>query len=379
MIFLLLPFFCYASATGSSASSVLKKPVIVVAGATGYIGRATVKECVSRGFETHALVRKTTTISEITSKYLEGAVITPCDVLNPTSAATTINTIKPAAIINCLASRNGLEDESYAVDYGAGANLLQALKQCTESSPATSCHYVMLSAFCCGKPELAFQFAKLKLEEEIRVTSCHLLTHSIVRPTAYFKSLDGQIESARKQKPILYFGQGKCAANAISEEDLAAFLVDSAVDSARIGMTNETRNVGGPDVPPIPKLKQIELIFDALEVPEDKRKTMSIPVGIFQVLISLFTSVGRLSATVGAAGLAQKCKDGAEIIRIVRYYATEPMVATGPGEVQGKIRLRDHFCNIAGRGGCLVEVDQYTTTTGVIDLVLKNDYVKGSS
>ena len=67
--------------------------------------------------------------------------------------------------------------------------------------------FVLLSAFCCGKPVLQFQFAKLKLEEDIK-NRCKLsenMTHSIVRPTAYFKSLDGQIESAKKGKYIKLF------------------------------------------------------------------------------------------------------------------------------------------------------------------------------
>jgi divinyl chlorophyllide a 8-vinyl-reductase len=46
-----------------------------------------------------------------------------------------------------------------------------------------------------GKPELQFQLAKLKLEAEIRAAAkMQRISHSIVRPTAYFKSLDGQIE-----------------------------------------------------------------------------------------------------------------------------------------------------------------------------------------
>ena len=63
------------------------------------------------------------------------------------------------------------------------------------------------------------------------------VTHSIVRPTAYFKSLDGQIEAVRKGFPILYFGNGMCSANAISQRDLASFIVDCALDphSARGG------------------------------------------------------------------------------------------------------------------------------------------------
>ena len=279
--------------------------------------------------------------------------------------------------------------DSFAVDYGGGANLLRALANSTlplqgsqacssisSAAAASSAHYVLLSAFCCGKPELQFQFAKLQLEAEIRAMSSPRLSHSIVRPTAYFKSLDGQIEAARKGGPILYFGSGQTAANAISEEDLAEFLVESAVNAAEIGMLNSTRNIGGPDNPPITKLQQIDLIYDALDIPPMKRRTISIPLSVFQVLISSFKALSSLLRLLGQKELSTKAEDAVEIIRIVKYYATEPMVAIGEGEIQGEIRLRDHFCNIAGRGGCLLEVDQYTTTAGVLDLVLKNDYVK---
>ena len=72
------------------------------------------------------------------------------------------------------------------------------MKLLTPSSEAEmKRHFVLLSAFCCGKPKLHFQYAKLKLEEDIRMYQ-NDVTHSIVRPTAFFKSLDGQIESVRK-------------------------------------------------------------------------------------------------------------------------------------------------------------------------------------
>ena len=69
--------------------------------------------------------------------------------------------------------------------------------------------------------------------------------------------------------------------------------------------------------------------------------------------------------------LRQKCEDAAEIVRIVRYYASEPMVATGPGEVQGSRKLADHFKKIAERGGQLEEVDKMTTTAGTLELLVK--------
>ncbi len=52
-------------------------------------------------------------------------------------------------------------------------------------------HFVLLSAICVQKPLLEFQRAKLKIETELQ--SQNDLTYAIVRPTAFFKSLGGQV------------------------------------------------------------------------------------------------------------------------------------------------------------------------------------------
>jgi uncharacterized protein YbjT (DUF2867 family) len=53
------------------------------------------------------------------------------------------------------------------------------------------------------------------------------ITHSIVRPTAFFKSLAGQIQLVKEGKPYVMFGDGKLAAcKPISEADLARFMAD---------------------------------------------------------------------------------------------------------------------------------------------------------
>lgn len=44
--------------------------------------------------------------------------------------------------------------------------------------------------------------------------------------------------------PLLYFGDGQCSANAISETDLANYLVDCALDPADQDMLNQTRDIG---------------------------------------------------------------------------------------------------------------------------------------
>jgi divinyl chlorophyllide a 8-vinyl-reductase len=63
-------------------------------------------------------------------------------------------------------------------------------------------HCVMLSAICVQKPLLAFQHAKLAFENELMHSG---LTYSIVRPTAFFKSLSGQLQRVKAGKPYLIF------------------------------------------------------------------------------------------------------------------------------------------------------------------------------
>jgi divinyl chlorophyllide a 8-vinyl-reductase len=347
------------------------KSRVVVAGATGYIGRRVVQELVSRRIPVAALVRSIPSATDtIARQYLNGSEIIVCNALNEMETMAQLDAFKPTAGICCLASRSGLGKDSWAVDYGGGVNFLRALE-------THQAHIVLLSAFCVGKPLLQFQFAKLKLEEEIRASQ--RCSHSIVRPTAYFKSLDGQIESVRKGNPIMYFGDGTCAANAVSEKELASYMVDCAVDPQSTDMLNETRNIGGPDVPPIPKRMQGEMIFDTLNIPPEHRKFIALPLGIFDVLIGVFTGLESVFRAFKATQLAGKFEDGAEIARIVRYYASEPMVCVGPKEVIGNMRLADHFATVAARGGQLEEIDQMTTTMGVLDLLSKNEYaVTGS-
>ena len=198
---------------------------VVVLGSTGYIGRNVVKELMRRGVPTCSIVRSLE-ISEKTKKYLEGSQITVANILSYDSIKEAIKEFRPDSVVCCLASRSGVKRDAWSVDYEGGLNSLKALSECwNEASPLP--HFVLLSAYCVGKPELQFQLAKLELEAAIRA-DCKV-THSIVRPTAFFKSVDGQLETARKGNPIIFFGDGSCSANAISESDLAAFLCDSAL------------------------------------------------------------------------------------------------------------------------------------------------------
>ena len=148
----------------------------IIAGGTGYIGRACVRECVARGYNTIALVRNVERASE--DDALTGSTLVECDVTNEmevqnlfteiangkhirststtvvtnNSERRTVNSRVPSVdiVVSCLASPSGIEKEVYAIDYQATLNLLNAGR---DPSVAAR-HFVLLSAFCCRNPIL---------------------------------------------------------------------------------------------------------------------------------------------------------------------------------------------------------------------------------
>ena len=146
---------------------------------------------------------------------------------------------KIEAVISCLASRSGIKSDSYAIDY-------QATKNCLDAGVASDArHFVLLSAFCVKNPWLQFQHAKLKFEADLQGQST--MTYSIVRPTAFFKSVSGQLEVIQQGAPFVMFGDGEVTrCNPIAESDLATYLIDCIKDKSR---ENKIINLGGPDEP----------------------------------------------------------------------------------------------------------------------------------
>jgi divinyl chlorophyllide a 8-vinyl-reductase len=218
---------------------------VVVAGATGYIGRAVVRESVKRGYNTVALVRDRTKLETEQGKLayqdcFRGASVVECNVQDSVSLRSTLSSLSPQVdtIISCLASPSGIKRDVYAIDYQATLNCLKA------GQHASARHFVLLSAFCCRNPQLQLQQAKLKFETELQAQSD--LTYSIVRPTAYFKSISAQFESIRGGSPHVLFGDAVTRCNPIAESELAEFMMDCLIEGEK---KNELLNIGGPDAP----------------------------------------------------------------------------------------------------------------------------------
>ena len=141
------------------------------------------------------------------------------------------------AIVSCLASRTGAPTDAWAIDHAAHMHALTAARN------AGVPQMILLSALCVQRPLLAFQQAKLAFEAALIASGP---TYSIVRPTALFKSLSGQVERVKQGKPFLLFGTGTLTAcKPISDGDLARYLTrcldDPVPRPSRQGGTGEDR------------------------------------------------------------------------------------------------------------------------------------------
>ena len=210
------------------------------------------------------------------------------------------------AVVSCMASRTGAPADAWAIDHRAHIEVLEAARE------AGVAHFVLLSAICVQKPVLAFQHAKLAFE---RALSDSGVRYSIVRPTAFFKSLSGQIERVRQGKSFMVFGDGTLTScKPISDNDLANYLADCLDDPNR---WNCVLPIGGPG-PAITPKEQGEFLFSLVgRTPRFTR----IPLGLVDGIASVMGALGRV-----VPPMAEK----AELARIARYYATESMLALDP-------------------------------------------------
>ena len=293
-------------------------------GASGTIGQAVAHELLAAGHAVTCVLRR-----EPEAGKLDGASIRIADVTDPASLSLSCFAAEGFdAVISCLASRSGAPDDAWLVDYRANKAILDAAK--ANDVP----HMILLSAICVQLPMLAFQRAKLAFEKELRHSG---LTWTIVRPTAFFKSLSGQIGRVAAGKPFLLFGDGQqTRCKPISDRDLARYIVGCLDHPAR---HDRILPIGGPG-PAITPLDQGAMLFELTGRPPRYR----------QVPVSLFSAA---ASVIGAfAGLSRWAAEKAEYARIARYYATQSMLVLDEKTSEyraditpetGADRLYDHY------------------------------------
>lgn len=294
---------------------------VLLLGGTGTIGRATAQALRGAGFQVVALVRPGSDAG-----LLPGCRLVEGQVTDPDRVRAVMREVAPAAVVSCLASRSGAPADAWAVDHVAQSSVLKA------AVAEGVGQFVLLSAICVQKPVLEFQRAKLALEAELQASG---LDWSIVRPTAYFKSLSGQVARVQAGRPYLVFADGRLTAcKPISDRDLGRFLALCLTDPDK---RNRVLPIGGPG-PAVTNLDQAAMLERLTGQPVRVRH---VPVALMDWIIRALTVAGWL-----VPGMTAK----AQLARIGRYYATESMLVWDGTRYDadatpefGTDRLEDHY------------------------------------
>ena len=295
---------------------------IFVAGATGYIGINVVKSALEQNFSVVVATRKESTDFDLKDRNLKVLKISE----NDNSWTDYLQDVD--VFISCIASRSGAPKDAHYVDFKLNKLLLEKAKDIKCSQ------FILLSAICVQKPKLAFQFEKLAFEKELQNSG---LNFSIIRPTAYFKSLSGQIENIKKGKPYVYFGDGKLTqCNPISERDLSLFILSCIADENK---WKKILPIGGPNQSLTPK-NIGQMLFEIFEVTP---KYKSFPTKILDAIRLLLMIASPFSGWA---------RDKSELVKIAKYYATESMLVWDESEARydplktpstGKDTLEQYF------------------------------------
>jgi divinyl chlorophyllide a 8-vinyl-reductase len=294
---------------------------VLLLGATGSIGRPAAAALLAAGHRVTAVVRPG-------AQPPAGCAAAVCEVTRPGAVAGALSRGRFDAVLSSLASRTGAPGDAWAVDHRANSLALAAAQAAGVS------RFVLVSAICVQRPRLAFQAAKLAFEAELRASA---LDWTIVRPTAFFKSLSGQVARVAAGRPFLVFGDGRrTACKPIAEADLALFLARCLTDPAA---ARRVLPLGGPG-PAITPLDQAAILADLLGRAVPVRR---VPPAVLDAAVAGLAALGRLSPRLAAR---------AELARIGRYYATESMLLWDPGAGRydaaatpafGTRTLRDHY------------------------------------
>jgi uncharacterized protein YbjT (DUF2867 family) len=218
---------------------------VLVAGATGYLGKHIVKNLVDRAFHTTAIIRTA-------SKFVESDL--PIKVLRAevTEAQTLQNCCDGIdIIISTIGITRQVDGLSYMnVDYQANLNLLNEAKRSKVKK------FIYVSALHGDRLKFLKIFeAKERFVDELKASG---IDYCIIRPTGFFVDM-AEFYNMAVNGRIYLFGDGSYKSNPIHGEDLAKVCVDAINSNA-----NEVE-VGGPEI--LTQTEIAQIAFEAIDKP----------------------------------------------------------------------------------------------------------------
>lgn len=217
---------------------------VMIAGATGYLGRFLCAEYQRRGWQVSALVRSAKADASL-----------PADTI-VTAEATQPETLKGVMqgidlVISALGITRQTDGLSYwDVDYQANLNLLQ------EALANDIKHFAYVHVLNADRmADVPLVAAKSAF---VRALQAANLESTIIAPSGYFSDMEDFLKMARNRR-VWLFGDGQLQINPIHGADLATAIFD-AVEQKRSWL-----DVGGPDV--LTHRDLAKLSFDTLGLP----------------------------------------------------------------------------------------------------------------
>ncbi len=234
---------------------------VLVAGATGYLGKYVVKEFKNRGWHVSAVARNESKLDDI-SEFIDEKIA--CELTEPLSL---INICEGVDVVfSSVGITKQKDGQTFMdVDYQANKNLLDEAKKTGVKK------IIYISVFGAEKmSELKAIQAKLKFEDKLRNSG---LNYTIVYPNGFFSDMKEYLQMAEKGRGYV-FGNGENKINPIHGADLAAVCVDA------VNKEQKRIEVGGPEV-----LTHNQIMETAFEVMNKPAKISRVPLWLSNSLL----------------------------------------------------------------------------------------------
>ncbi|ASK64174.1 hypothetical protein CFK37_19485 [Virgibacillus phasianinus] len=282
---------------------------VLIAGATGYLGRYVVTSLKDQGFYTKALVRDPDKLNQ-PGKFLEPSVAEDVDEV-AIGDLTKPGTLKHIcddvdyvfSSVGITGKIDGLTFDD--VDYQGNVNLLKEAEQ----GGVDKFMYIHVCIDDDWKEPGPLIKAKKRFVEDLVASS---VDHIVIRPTGYFSDLTQFLNMAKKGRAYV-IGDGKMRMNPIHGEDLGRYCIQC------FSKLNQTIDIGGPEILTYEQIAQ--LAFDVLC---QKEHITHIPTGLLKPV---------------SVGLKWSNKHYYGLYRFFMNVMTHNVIAP----VYGKHKIRDYF------------------------------------
>lgn len=240
----------------------MTKEKVLLAGATGYLGKFITQELINRDYETAIIVRNKNKVKQ-TAQHLK---VIKAEVTMPESLKDICK--GKDVVISTVGITRQKDGLTYMdVDYQANVNLID------EAKKARVKKFIYISVLNGEKlRHIKGGAAKEKLVDYLKSSG---LDYCIIRPNGFFSDMGDFLKMAKGGK-IYLFGDGKLKINPIHGKDLAKVVVDL------IHQDIKEINVGGPDM-----LSQNEIAELALKAYGKPIKIIHLPDWIRRFILWL--------------------------------------------------------------------------------------------